>query len=64
MPAPDAISKLVERFKEHADAYRSGSYNETQLRRELSLLQGAGLVYELYGLTDEEIEIVEGGSVS
>ena len=28
------ISELVERFREHADAYKSGAYNETQLRRE------------------------------
>ena len=33
-PLPDAIPQLVERFAEHVDAYRSGSYNETQVRRE------------------------------
>jgi predicted type IV restriction endonuclease len=35
--APEAVRKLVERFAEHADSYRSGSsgsYNETQIRRE------------------------------
>jgi len=34
MPAPDIIKDLVKRFDEHRDAYRSGRYNETQLRRE------------------------------
>jgi hypothetical protein len=34
MPAPDNIRQLVQRFEEHRDAYRSGHYNETQLRRE------------------------------
>jgi hypothetical protein len=34
MSAPREISDLIARFAEHADAYRSGAYNETQLRRE------------------------------
>ena len=34
MPAPELIKDLVKRFDEHRDAYRSGKYNETQLRRE------------------------------
>src|SRR5262245_4700244 len=34
MPAPDIVKNLVERFEQHRDAYRSGKYNETQLRRE------------------------------
>ena len=34
MPAPESVSQLIERFREHLDAYKSGSYNETQLRRE------------------------------
>ena len=34
MPAPDVIKNLVQRFEEHRDSYRSGRYNETQLRRE------------------------------
>ena len=35
MTAPEIIKDLVRRFDEHRDAYRSGKYNETQLRREL-----------------------------
>jgi len=34
MNAPDIVKSLVERFEQHRDAYRSGKYNETQLRRE------------------------------
>jgi len=34
MPAPKEILELIERFDRNAEAYRSGQYNETQLRRE------------------------------
>ena len=34
MSAPENIRQLVERFEQYRDAYRSGRYNETQLRRE------------------------------
>ncbi len=34
MTAPDIIRQLVQRFDEHRETYRSGRYNETQLRRE------------------------------
>ena len=34
MPAPDAILKLCETFADHRDHYRSGNYNEAQLRKE------------------------------
>ena len=34
MPAPDVVRELVKRFEENIDSYRSGKYNETQLRRE------------------------------
>jgi len=33
-PAPDAVRSLVDRFDQNRDAYRSGSYNEAQLRHE------------------------------
>ena len=32
--APDAVNRLVDHFDQNRDAYLSGSYNETQLRRE------------------------------
>jgi predicted type IV restriction endonuclease len=34
MPAPQAVLDLVERFERNREAYKSPSYNETQLRRE------------------------------
>ncbi len=34
MAAPERILELIERFKFNEDSYRSGNYNETQLRRE------------------------------
>lgn len=34
MPAPKLITDLIERFERNLDAYKSGSYNETQVRRE------------------------------
>ncbi len=34
MSAPKEILELIERFDRHREAYRSGQYNETQLRRE------------------------------
>ncbi len=34
MSAPDTIKSLVERFERNHEQYRSGKYNETQLRRE------------------------------
>jgi hypothetical protein len=34
MPAPREILELVARFEQQFDAYKSGQYNETQVRRE------------------------------
>ena len=34
MPAPEIIHQLVARFAENREAYRSGKYNEAQLRQE------------------------------
>jgi len=74
MAAPSQISSLVERFDRSRDAFLSGEYNETQLRREAKLdherntlqrqidatdKQIDELVYELYNLSDEERRIVE-----
>ena len=69
MTAPKAVRKLVERFRDNRDVYCSSAYNETQARHEFidplvhekSLIQRQidQLVYELNGLTDKEIRIVE-----
>ncbi len=34
MPAPAVVLELVERFRRNREAYRSATYNETQVRRE------------------------------
>lgn len=34
MPIPAVVSELIERFERNREAYRSGQYNETQVRRE------------------------------
>src|SRR5881396_3507949 len=34
MPASPVIADLVERFEQQGDAYKSGRYNEAQLRKE------------------------------
>lgn len=34
MTAPDQLYRLIERFDENFDAYHTGNYNETQVRRE------------------------------
>ncbi len=34
MPPPAGLIELVEHFRRNIDDYRSGSYNETQVRRE------------------------------
>ena len=88
MPAPKHLLKLIENFGRNIENYRSGKYNETQVRREFveTMLelhkillevntdhektavqrqieatdgQIDGLVYKLYGLSEEEIGIVE-----
>jgi len=33
-PAPDSVKRLVDRFDQNRKVYLSGSYNETQIRRE------------------------------
>jgi hypothetical protein len=34
IPCPPEVLALVEKFDQHLEAYKSGQYNETQLRRE------------------------------
>jgi hypothetical protein len=34
MPVPESVRDLVRRFENNRESYRSGKYNETQLRRE------------------------------
>jgi hypothetical protein len=72
--APDTLLRLVERFERQRDAYTSSQYNEAQLpkaktphergsiERTIAATdkQIDALVYELYGLTEQEIRTVEG----
>ena len=68
--ALEAVIQLVERFDCNREAYLSGKYNEAQLRGEFVLhcpersAVSRRLIafFELYGLTEEEIGIVEGGN--
>ena len=46
-PCPPAVLELVERFDRHLDAYRSGRYNETQLR--VSLVEQMLALHEQLG---------------
>ena len=34
MPAPETILQLVDHFKQNQPSYKSGKYNEAQLRQE------------------------------
>ena len=47
--APDALLRLVDRFDQNRDAYLSGSYNETQLRREWCLSALLRIIDPLFG---------------
>lgn len=62
MTTPESIKRLVQRFEENKESYSSGKYNGMQLKCEIESTDRRidDLVYELYGLTEEEIPIVEG----
>jgi hypothetical protein len=75
MPAPKSVKRLVDHFDQDRKVFISSDYKEGQLpkaetpRKRESLqhqIAATGdlinaLVYELYGLTEKEIWIVEGG---
>jgi len=56
MSAPKTIHQLVKHIKQNREELWSDRFNETTDR------QIDQLVYALYGLTEEEIRIVEGVS--
>jgi hypothetical protein len=56
MTAPEIIHQLVKRFDKHRNTYRSGKYNETQLRRELLD------PFEFYLLREDKIRWKLGGN--
>jgi hypothetical protein len=55
---PDTIAKLIDTFQTNAEHYRSAAYN----RSNATDRQIDRLVYDLYGLTEEEIGVVEEGT--
>jgi hypothetical protein len=34
MSVPKEVTRLIEKFDQHLESYRSGKYNEAQLRKE------------------------------
>ena len=69
--AYNTIKELVKRFGEHVDEYKRGSYSITlpaqrdQIQRAINHAERKidELVYELYGLSEEEVKIVEGAEL-
>lgn len=70
--APPIVATLIERFERNREAYKSQGYNETQLRREFldPFFEALGWdvhsgrkidqgFYDLHGLAEQEIEVVE-----
>jgi hypothetical protein len=62
MAVPETIQPLVDKYTFHRDAYIRGQ-EKTLLSWQIEAADGAidKRVYDLYGLTVEEIAIVEGG---
>jgi hypothetical protein len=73
--APDAVKRLVDRFDQDREVFHSCNYKEEQLPKaktpyEQESIQHqiaatdkqiGALVYVLYGLTEDEIPVVEDG---
>ena len=57
MPAPPKILDLIERFDRNLD---TNNYTKHVSQIEATDRQIDKLVYDLYGLTDEEFKVVEG----
>ena len=72
MPAPESIIELVRLFESNYDQYRSPLFSETkaperamlQNQIELTDRQIDRLVYDLYGLTADEIAVVDGAAAA
>ena len=61
MPVPAEISQIVELFERNYDQYRAPAFTEAAVQRRIEMTDRRidALVYELHGLTPEEIAIVE-----
>ncbi|MBI2497063.1 MAG: hypothetical protein HYV75_03790, partial [Opitutae bacterium] len=53
MPIPKTILERIETFRRNLDSYLSPDYKEAQVR-----------LYQLYGLTDGEIKLVEAATAA
>ncbi|MBA3075766.1 MAG: N-6 DNA methylase, partial [Anaerolineae bacterium] len=72
MPAPESIKQLVEKFTENREAYRSGKYNEAQLRQQFldpffealgwDIYNRAGVSPEYQDVKIEDSLMIEGAS--
>jgi hypothetical protein len=60
----EMVDEMLRLQKEHAVAEREMFNERHELKRKIDALDTSidALVYELYGLTEEEIKIVEGGA--
>ncbi len=66
MPPPAIVAELVERFDDHLDQYRSGGYNEAQLRQEFlnPLLEALGWdVYNKHNYAEAYKEVIHEASI-
>ncbi len=66
MVVPAVVGELVQRFDSHRDAYRSGHYNEAQLREEFlnPLFEAMGWdVYNRKGYAEAYKEVIHEGAI-
>jgi len=66
MTAPAVVGELVERFDSHREAYRSGQYNEAQLREEFlnPLFEALGWdVYNKRGYAEAYKEVIHEAAI-
>ncbi len=55
------LNRLVEHFGKHVAEFKRAGYDEANLRKDFLDPLFDALVYVLYGLTSEEVQLVEGG---
>ncbi len=66
MPAPSTIAELVKRFEDNLDTYRSGQYNEAQVRQEFlnPLFEALGWdIYNKKGYSDAYKEVIHEAAI-
>ena len=59
MTAPAIVGQLVERFESHREAYRSGRYNEAQVRQEFLNPLFEALGWDVHNRIQRQIETVD-----